>query len=332
MAVKKSLSSRRHDSWHETAANVLTIESAAVAALVQSLDERFMQAVECIVNTGGKIICSGVGKSGHIAGKIAATFSSTGTPAFFMHASEAGHGDLGMIGDNDTVLLISYSGESAELLEIIPALKRMQVTLIAIVSSDTSSLAQAVDITLSAAVAQEACPHNLAPTASTTATLALGDALAMTVLTARGFSADDFARTHPSGKLGRRLLLRVSDIMRYGDDIPRVSVKATLMDALLEMTEKRMGMTLILAETGQLAGIITDGDLRRGFSRLDNIQEQGAQALMTAQPVCVAAGMLAAEALQLMKEKSLNHLVVTDRKGELSGVLSFHDLLRHKIL
>lgn len=314
-----------------TAAQVLDVEGAAVAAMRAAVDDAFVAAVECIVKTPGKVVCSGMGKSGHIAGKIAATLSSTGTAAFFMHASEAGHGDLGMIGEGDTALLLSYSGESAELLALIPALKRLNVPLIAMVGAPASTLGKAADICLNAAVEQEACPHNLAPTASTTAALALGDALAMTVLTASGFSPDDFARTHPSGNLGRRLLLRVADVMREGEDLPVVDEGAAFSKVLLTMTGKRMGMTLVCNTDGVLRGIITDGDLRRALDRIGDLHDKPVRALMTAQPVTVAPQMLAAEALYLMQEKSLNHLAVCE--GEmLVGALSFHDLLQHRIL
>lgn len=330
MAHKQPLVSA--EAWRDMARQVLNIESAAVAAMAATVDEVFIRAVQCIVAASGKVVCSGVGKSGHIAGKIAATLSSTGTPAFFMHASEAGHGDLGMIGDGDTVLLLSYSGESEELLEIIPALKRLQVPLIAMVGVRNSTLAQAADICLLTAVEQEACPHNLAPTASSTAMLALGDALAMTVLTARGFMPDDFARTHPLGKLGRRLLLRVSDVMRRGDDIPIVRESASFPEALLEMTGKRMGMTLVCDAPGRLCGIITDGDLRRALDKFSNLQQLTVRELIHGPPLAIAADTLAADALQRMKEKAINHLAVTEADGSLAGVLSFHDLLRHRIL
>lgn len=291
----------------------------------------FAEAVARIAAAKGKVICCGVGKSGHIAGKVAATLSSTGTPAFFMHASEAGHGDLGMVGDSDILLLFSYSGESAELLDIVPALKRLRLPLIAVVGEADSTLGQVADVCLPAAVDREACPHNLAPTASTTAALALGDALAMTVLTARGFSPDDFARTHPSGKLGRRLLLRVGDVMRSGNSIPLVREDTPFYDTLLVMTRQRMGMTLVCNARGALAGIITDGDLRRALDRFSDLSGRAAGALMTKRPKRVSPDMLATEALQLMKAKSLNHLAVT-QSGRLVGALSFHDLFHHKIL
>ena len=324
------------DIWQRTALQVLEIESAAVAAMRHALDASFMRAVEVIAACRGKVVCSGVGKSGHILGKIAATFSSTGTPAFFMHAGEAGHGDLGMIGDDDILLLFSYSGESEELMGIVPAVKRMGIPLIAITGTAGSNLAKAADICLLAAVEREACPHNLAPTASTTAALALGDALAMTVLTARGFSPDDFARTHPAGNLGKRLLLRVSDVMRRGADIPLVREDATFSEVLMSMTSKRMGMTLVQDRAGGLCGIVTDGDLRRALDKIGNLHDKPLRVLMTATPVAVPPDMLAAQALQMMKEKSLNHLAVTEEEGRggsrLVGALSFHDLLQHKIL
>ncbi|MCH9758683.1 MAG: KpsF/GutQ family sugar-phosphate isomerase [Proteobacteria bacterium] len=318
--------------WQKIATQVLEIESNAVLSMQAALNDSFIQAVKCIAQTRGKVVCSGVGKSGHIASKIAATLSSTGTAAFFMHANEAGHGDLGMIGEGDIVLLLSYSGESSELLKIVPVLKRLQVPLITIVGNADSTLAQTADICLLATVEQEACPHNLAPTASTTAALALGDALAMTILAARGFSPDDFARTHPLGKLGRRLLLRVEDTMRTGENIPLVHENTPFAETLLEITSKRMGMTLVNNAADELCGIITDGDLRRALlEKKIDLQQQTAGTLMTPQPTTAPPEMLAVTAVQLMKEKALNHLAVIQQQ-KLVGALSFHDLLRHRIL
>ena len=275
--------------WRRMAADVLDIEREALANVRDSLDDSFTRAIAALRAVRGKIVCSGVGKSGHIAGKIAATFSSTGAPALFMHPADAGHGDLGVVGDDDAVLLISYSGESADLLELIPPLKQLQAPLLAIVGETRSTLAGAVDIVLSAAVKREACPHNLAPTASTTAALALGDALAMTLLRARGFSPDDFARTHPAGRLGRRLLLRVSDIMRVGADVPLVRGGASFSETLLEMTGKRMGMTLVCDDDGGLCGIFTDGDLRRAMDSPADLRAANIAELMTPRAeACVA--------------------------------------------
>lgn len=324
--------SREHITWQKMAAEVLDIERDALAETRDSLDDNFSRAVEILRAARGKIVCSGVGKSGHIAGKIAATFSSTGAPAIFMHPADAGHGDLGVVADEDAVLLISYSGESGELLELIPPLKRLQVPLLAIVGAADSTLAAAADVALSAAVRREACPHNLAPTASTTAALALGDALAMVLLRARGFSPDDFARTHPAGKLGRRLLLRVADIMRAGADIPRVRRGAALAEALLEMTGKRMGMTLVCEADGALCGIFTDGDLRRAVNSPADLRAATIDALMTPAPKCAPPAMLAADALAQMKAAAVNHLAVVDAAGKLVGALSLHDILRHKLL
>ena len=322
---------KQGDDWRAMAVRVFDIERDALTMVRDRLDESFIRAVDILRQLRGKIICSGVGKSGHIAGKIAATFSSTGAPAFFMHPSDAGHGDLGMVGDDDAVLLLSYSGESTELIDLIPALKRLQIPLLAIVGNCHSSLAAAADVCLSAEVKREACPHNLAPTASTTAALALGDALAMALLYARGFSTDDFARTHPSGKLGRRLLMRVADVMRKDDDIPRVHADASFADALLEMTAKQMGMTLICDNDEALVGIFTDGDLRRVADKFADLGNARIGDLMTATPLTTTPSMLAADTLGRMKEKKINHLAVVSNH-RLVGALSFHDLLRHKII
>ena len=320
------------DEWRRIAAEVLAIESEAVLGVERSLGDSFLSAVRLLRDARGKVICSGIGKSGHIARKIAATFSSTGTPALFVHPTEAGHGDLGTVGDGDIALLLSYSGENREIMELIPALRRLQIPLLAMVGAPTSTLAVSADICLSVAVMREACPHNLAPTASTTAMLAFGDALAMTLLRARGFSAEDFARTHPAGSLGKRLLLRVADVMRVGDAVPLVPVRMDFSDALLEMTGKRMGMTLVSDDAGRLLGIFTDGDLRRAINTAGDMRRLKIADVMTPNPRTVPQELLAADALRLMRENSLNHLaVVGDNDQTLVGALSFHDLLRHKV-
>ena len=316
--------------WRRLAEEVIDIECQALSALKDSINDDFFRAVELLRGLRGKIICCGTGKSGHVAGKLAATLSSTGTPAFFMHPSDAGHGDLGMVSEDDAMLMISYSGESEELQVLIPALKRLHVPIVAIVGNGQSAVAEAADICLLAAVQREACPHNLAPTASTTAAMVLGDALAMTLLQARGFSPDDFARTHPSGNLGKRLLWRVSDIMRQGEAMPVVSPSAPFADILREMTDKRMGMAMVCDGQQRLQGIITDGDLRRAIDVHQNVRTVGATDLMTTQPRTVVPTLLAVDALQEMKKESLNHLIAVE-DGRAVGALSFHDLLRHRI-
>ena len=317
--------------WRRVAAEVLEIEAAAIRAV--RVDESFYAAVRRLSTISGKVVCMGVGKSGHIAGKIAATLASTGTSAFFMNPAEAGHGDLGALAAGDAVLAISYSGESEEMVCLIPALKRLRIPIVAIVGVLQSTLATAADFLLHTPVDREACPHNLAPTASTTAALALGDALAMTLLVARGFSPDDFARTHPAGRLGRRLLLRVGDIMRTGDDIPCVRHDATFAEMLIEITGKRMGMTLVTDNRGALAGIFTDGDLRRAYQGKEgNPEGKRAGEMMTAKPQTIADDALAVEALKRMEERAVNQLAVLDGKGALVGAIAIHDLLAHHIL
>lgn len=318
------------DNLKQSAIEVLQIEAAAVGNLSDNIGDTFMQAVECLHGVAGKVVCMGVGKSAHIAAKAAATLSSTGTAAFFMHPNDAGHGDLGMVDKRDALLVFSYSGESREVIDILPALKNLQIPIVAIVGSEESTLAKSAKVVLLSMVEKEACPHNLAPTASTTASLALADALAMTLLLARGFSTADFARTHPAGKLGRRLLLRVSDVMCTGEAVPQVTASATLADTLLEMTSKCMGMTLIV-DNGQLAGIFTDGDLRRllknGTTDFAHLQ---VSKLMNTTPTTIAPHALAVDAIDLMRTKKINQLPVVDG-GNLVGALSIHDLLKHNI-
>jgi arabinose-5-phosphate isomerase len=316
----------------ELARKVLAIEADAVSALASRIDESFAAAVELLLSCRGRVVVSGMGKSGHIARKIASTLASTGTPAFFVHAAEASHGDLGMITREDAVIALSYSGESDELLTIIPLIKRQGAKLIAITGNATSALAKEADVCLDARVSQEACPLNLAPTASTTAALALGDALAIALLDARGFGADDFARSHPGGSLGRRLLTHVKDVMRGGDDVPRVADGAALVDALREMTRKRMGMTAVVDRAGHVVGIFTDGDLRRALERGADLRAVALVDVMTRNPRTIEAGKLAVEAVEMMERHKINQLLVVGDAGELTGALNMHDLFRAKVI
>ena len=316
----------------ELARRVLAIEADAVHAMIARLDERFLAAVSLILACKGRVIVSGIGKSGHIARKIASTMSSTGTPAYFVHPAEASHGDLGMVRHDDVFIGISYSGESDELLQIVPLVKRQGAKLIAMTGSASSSLARAADVFLDAAVAQEACPLNLAPTASTTAALALGDALAVALLDARGFSADDFARSHPSGALGRKLLTHVSDVMRTGDAVPSVPAGATLADAILEISRKGLGMTAVVDGDRRLVGVFTDGDLRRTMARNADPRGTRIDSVMTREPCAILPEALAVEAVELMERRKITQLPVVDAAGRLVGALNIHDLFRAKIL
>ncbi len=308
---------------------VLKTEAEAVFALADRLDERFTLACEMILDCSGRIVVTGMGKSGHIGNKIAATLASTGTPSFFMHSGEASHGDLGMITAHDLVIALSNSGETSEITLLLPLLKRLGIPLLALTGNPDSTLARSADIHLDVSVSKEACPLGLAPTSSTTATLAMGDALAVAVLEARGFTEEDFALSHPGGNLGRRLLLRVSDIMHSGDAIPLVDTQTTLKDTLLEMTAKGLGMAGVIdASSGQLAGIYTDGDLRRTFDRMPNIETAVVCDFMTANCVTIEADRIAGEALKIMHDKKINALMVVDDKLQIQGALNMHDLLR----
>jgi arabinose-5-phosphate isomerase len=310
---------------------VLLIEAAAVEALAHRLDENFTSAVTLILQCPGRVVVSGIGKSGHIANKIAATLASTGTPAFFMHPAEASHGDVGMITKDDVVITLSNSGESDEILTILPVLKRMGAKLISITGNPNSTLAHQADIHLDAAVAEEACPLGLAPTASTTASLALGDALALAVLNQRGFSAEDFARSHPGGSIGRKLLINVKDIMRQGTNIPKVALNDSLKDALLEMSRKGLGMTAIV-DANKAVGVFTDGDLRRAFETGINIDNTKIRDIMHPNPQYIQANELAVKAVEIMEERKINALLVVDQQGELVGALNMHDLLIAKVV
>jgi arabinose-5-phosphate isomerase len=316
----------------ELGRRVLEIEAEALATLARRIDETFVAAVGLVLACQGRIVVSGIGKSGHIARKIASTLASTGTPAFFVHAAEANHGDLGMVRPEDVFIAISHSGESAELLAIVPILKRQGARLIAITGQAQSTLARESDVHLDAGVAQEACPLNLSPTASTTATLALGDALAVALLDARGFSEADFALSHPGGTLGRRLLTRVADVMRRGQDLPAVTVNATLQEAIFEITRKRMGMTAILETDGRIAGMFTDGDLRRTVEKVFDLRAARISEVMTRTPRTIHPQALAVEAVELMERHKINQLLVVGDDGGLSGALDMHDLFRAKVV
>jgi arabinose-5-phosphate isomerase len=314
------------------AREVLRIEAAAVGALASRLDERFLAAVHMILACRGRVVVTGIGKSGQIGRKIASTMASTGTPAFFVHPAEASHGDLGMITRDDVVVALSYSGESDELRMILPLVKRQGARLIAVTGNHRSTLADLADVVLDARVEKEACPLNLAPTASTTAALALGDALAVALLHARGFDHDDFARAHPAGALGRRLLLHVRDVMRVGDEVPAVGQDATLADAVLEISRKRLGVTAVVAPPRRIVGIFTDGDLRRTLESGADIRATRIEEVMTRNPRTISPDALAAEAVESMEQHKITQLAVADADGQLVGALNIHDLFRAKVI
>lgn len=320
----------------ELARDTLQIEANAILALKNRLsdgpDAPFAHAVELLLQCSGRVVVSGIGKSGHIARKIAATLASTGTPALFVHAAEALHGDLGMITENDAVIAISYSGEAAEFVSIIPIIKRMGAKLIAITGNEASRLAQLADIHLSAHVDKEACPLNLAPTASTTATLALGDALAVALLDARGFREEDFARSHPGGALGRKLLTHVRDVMRSGNAIPAVPPDMSLHAALLEITNKGMAMTAVVDDAYRVVGIFTDGDLRRLIENVQDFSKLFMIDVMHANPRTIGPDQLAVEAVEVMEQFRINQLLVADADGKLVGALHIHDLTHAKVI
>jgi arabinose-5-phosphate isomerase len=307
---------------------VIETEAAAVSALGQRIDAAFARACGYVLACRGRVVVLGMGKSGHVGGKIAATLASTGSPAFFVHPGEASHGDLGMITTKDVVLALSNSGETAELLTILPLIKRLGVPLITLCGNPRSTLARVAAVNLDVGVAHEACPLGLAPTASTTAALAMGDALAVALLETRGFTREDFARSHPAGALGRRLLLHVGDIMHTGQSIPRVSLGTLLRETLLEMSRKGLGMSAVVDADGRVAGIYTDGDLRRTLDRSIDIHATRIEEVMTARPVTVRPAILAAEALRIMEDSKINGLLVIDEQERLAGALNMHDLLR----
>mgnify|MGYP006147928367 FL=1 len=314
------------------AAKVLQIEATAVAQLAQYLNDDFNLACQLIFASTGKIIVTGMGKSGHIGSKIAATLASTGTPAFFVHPGEASHGDLGMLSADDVVIAISNSGETAEVLTIVPVIKRLGIKLIAMTGNPGSTLAKLANAHLCVKVEQEACPLGLAPTASTTATLAMGDAVAVALLEARGFSAEDFALSHPGGSLGRKLLLRLDDVMHRDDQVPIVSQHASIKDALLEISKKGLGMTAVVDDSGKLAGIFTDGDLRRILDQRFDIHSNSIAEVMTRHCITANSQMLAAEALQIMQQKKINGLIILDDNHIPVGAMNMHDLLRAGVL
>lgn len=318
--------------YRAVARRVLDIESNAIAQLQHYLNADFEQACKLMFDCKGRIVVIGMGKSGHISNKIAATLASTGSPAFFVHPGEASHGDLGMITPNDVVLALSNSGETDEVLKILPVLKRLDIPVIAMTGNPQSTLARHATVHVQVSVQQEACPLGLAPTASTTAALAMGDAMAVALLEARGFSADDFALSHPGGSLGRRLLLRICDIMHTGAQIPLVDAGASLPEALLEISKKGLGMTGITDSSGQLGGIFTDGDLRRVLDQRLDIHNTPIKAVMTANCVTVQPQMLAAEALQIMEKKKINALLVVDEHRVPIGAFNMHDLLKAGVI
>ncbi|MBY5269079.1 KpsF/GutQ family sugar-phosphate isomerase [Spiribacter salinus] len=311
---------------------VLETEAAAITALLPRVDHDFATACRLLLDCQGRVVVIGMGKSGHVAGKLAATLASTGTPAFFVHPGEASHGDLGMITPGDVVIALSNSGETEEINQLLPLIKRLGNALVAITGNPDSTLAATASVHLNVAVDREACPLGLAPTASTTASLAMGDALAIALLDARGFTSEDFARSHPGGRLGRRLLLRIADLMHADDTTPRVSPDTPLAGALLEMTRKGLGMTAVCNAEGEVIGIFTDGDLRRALDEGVDVHETPIEAVMTPNPRLATQDQLAAEALALMERHSINALLVTDTHGRLTGALNMHDLLRAGVM
>lgn len=316
----------------ESALRTIQLEQAAIGELTSRIDAAFDQACQLLMDCSARVVLLGMGKSGHIANKIAATLASTGTPSFFVHPGEASHGDMGMITAKDVVLALSYSGTTSEIITLLPMLKRLGTPLIAMTGAADSTIAKAADVHLNVQVNTEACPLNLAPTSSTTASLVMGDALAIALLEAKGFSANDFAFSHPGGALGRKLLLKVSDIMHAGDALPMVFQSTRFADALMEMTQKGMGMTAVVNDQGELAGIYTDGDLRRSLDHSQDLRECHISELMTLDPVQAQADMLAAQALQLMEQHKINALIVCDENHQPVGALNMHDLLKAGVI
>ena len=311
---------------------VFAVEAEGLAAVADRIDGAFSAACKAILASRGRVVCCGMGKSGHVARKIAATLASTGTPAFYVHPGEAGHGDLGMVTDADIVLALSNSGETEELITLLPVLARQGNRLIAITGRPQSTLARRADAHIDASVPAEACPLDLAPTSSTTAALVLGDALAVALLEARGFTADDFARSHPAGSLGRRLLLRIRDVMHTGDAVPQVAQDASLSDALMEMSRKRLGMTAVVDGDGRLAGLFTDGDLRRALDAGADVRATPIAGVMTLEPKTIHEDALAVEAARLMEAHQINALLVLDGQRRVVGALNIHDLLRARVV
>lgn len=328
VATASSLSDDDRARLRDLALAVLRIEADSVTALTERVDDAFVRACELILGCSGRVVVLGMGKSGHIGGKIAATLASTGTPAFFVHPGEAGHGDLGMVVAGDVALALSNSGETEEIVTLLPMLRRQGIPLIALTGRPESSLARDATVHIDVGVAAEACPLGLAPTSSTTAALAMGDAMAIALLEKRGFTTEDFARSHPGGTLGRRLLLHVGDIMLTGDAVPRVPLEAPFRDALVEMTSKGLGMTAVVDGDGKVHGIFTDGDLRRTLDRGLDLHATRIDEVMTPGGVTTDSEVLAAEALAIMEERSINALLIVDGDGRLTGALNMHTLLR----
>ncbi len=320
------------NNFKQHAHQVIDIEQAAIHQLHQHIDESFEQACQLIMNCTGRVIVTGMGKSGHIGGKITATLASTGTPAFFVHPGEASHGDVGMITTNDVVIAISNSGETHEVLSIIPVIKRLGVKLIAMTGNTNSNLSALADAHISIKIEQEACPHGLAPTTSTTATLVMGDALAVALLNAKGFTADDFALSHPGGSLGKKLILRLHDIMHTKSRIPIVDKHVPITDALIEMSNKGLGMTAIINEEQQLIGLFTDGDLRRVLDEKVDIHHNAIETVMTQSPIVASSNILAAEALKIMQDNKINGLFIVDENNHPIGAMNVHDLLNAGVL
>lgn len=316
----------------QSAQRTIRLELEAIEDLLQRINGDFVKACELILASKGRVVVVGMGKSGHVGNKIAATLASTGTTAFFVHPAEASHGDMGMITRDDVVLALSNSGSTAEIITLLPLIKRLGITLISMTGNPESPLAKAADVNLDARVAQEACPLNLAPTSSTTVTLVLGDALAIALLEARGFTAEDFAFSHPGGALGRRLLLKVEHVMHAGTSLPRVNRGTSLRDALLEMTQKGLGMTVVTEDDGRLAGVFTDGDLRRTLDRSIDVRQTIIDDVMTVHGKTARAEMLAAEALKIMEDHKISSLVVIDDNQQAVGALNMHDLLRAGVM
>ena len=326
------MSSNVKTDYQQLGQQVVTTELAEIEALRDRIDGSFTEACELLLNCKGRIVVTGMGKSGHIGGKIAATLASTGSPAFFVHPGEASHGDLGMITKNDVVIALSNSGNTAEITTIIPILKRFAVPLISMTGDAGSTLATEANINLDVGVSKEACPHDLAPTSSTTVALVMGDALAVALLQARGFTAEDFALSHPGGSLGKRLLLHVSDIMHKGDGIPRVSQSATVSEALLEMSEKGLGMTAIVDDQDKLLGIYTDGDLRRSLDKDIDVRNTAISDVMIKNCLTTSENELAASVVKIMDERNINGLLVVDDDNKLTGAFNMHDILRAGIM
>ena len=316
----------------QSAQRTMRLELEAIEALLARVNGDFVRACELMLACKGRIVVVGMGKSGHVGNKIAATLASTGTPAFFVHPAEASHGDMGMITKDDVVLALSNSGSTAEIVTLLPLIKRLGITLISMTGNPESPLAKAAEVNLDAQVAQEACPLNLAPTSSTTVSLVLGDALAIALLEARGFTAEDFAFSHPGGALGRRLLLKVENVMHSGARLPLVQRGTSLRDALLEMTRKGLGMTVVVEADGKLAGIFTDGDLRRTLDKGIDVRDASIDSVMTVHGKTARAEMLAAEALKIMQDHKINALVVVDDEDQPVGALNMHDLLRAGVM